>query len=280
MEKLEWQRRQRQERKEKGLCVDCGHEANGFVSCKSCRDKYNQRQQTRNTHGTCGKCNNSICGMSSSLCEKCLEGKRKKSKKRRRNRLQNGRCSSCNCIAKENRCLCEKCATQMREKYWRNRALVFAAYGNKCVQCGESTPEFLQIDHIDGGGRRHRRSLSINFYAWLIKTRFPDGFQVLCANCNQSKYQKRKTTVDKLTCFNAYGGAVCACCGEKDIRFLEMDHINNNGAEMRKLHGQHRKIYRWLRVHDDPQGYQVLCSKCNWGKRFVSICPHKANNNV
>lgn len=43
-----------------------------------------------------------------------------------------------------------------------------------------------------GGGRRHREAVlyknagSRVFYDWLIKNDFPDGFRVLCYNCNMS----------------------------------------------------------------------------------------------
>lgn len=52
--------------------------------------------------------------------------------------------------------------------------------------------EFLTIDHIDGNGAEHRRTLKrggITFYRWLINNGFPSGFQTLCYNCNCAKGQ-------------------------------------------------------------------------------------------
>src|ERR1039457_2632877 len=69
----------------------------------------------------------------------------------------------------------------------RVRLAVFAAYGGKCACCGESTYEFLTIDHINGGGREHRASIGgsgSSIYSWLRRNHFPDGFRVLCMNCN------------------------------------------------------------------------------------------------
>ena len=67
-------------------------------------------------------------------------------------------------------------------------------YGGKCTCCGETTIEFLTIDHINGGGNKHRKELSgsarrggINFYKWLKKNKYPSEYQVLCWNCNCSK---------------------------------------------------------------------------------------------
>ena len=277
MNKIEWQRKNREARKKQGLCVTCGKESQGFVSCEACRKKERESDKKRKEERVCVQCNRKAF-KNFLRCKKCLEAKREKAKSRRKNRVANGQCSSCNNLAKKNHVLCDKCIAAMKRIYDKNRIAIFNAYGNKCASCGESIQEFLQIDHINGGGRKHKRSLSMNFYAWLVKNNFPKGFQILCANCNQEKHQKRKLTAEKINCFNAYGGAICSCCGEKNPAFLEMDHINNDGNIMRKMDSRHYAIYRWLRKHNYPQGYQVLCSNCNWGKRFVDICPHKRKN--
>lgn len=46
---------------------------------------------------------------------------------------------------------------------------------------------FLCIDHIDGGGNKHRAEIKGDFYRWLIDNNFPPGFQTLCHNCNMAK---------------------------------------------------------------------------------------------
>ena len=63
----------------------------------------------------------------------------------------------------------------------------------QCACCEEPHVEFLTIDHIGNDGAAHRKVLrksGVNgstFYWWLIKNNFPDGFQVLCMNCNFAK---------------------------------------------------------------------------------------------
>ena len=59
------------------------------------------------------------------------------------------------------------------------------------------------------------------------------------------------------------------------IEFLTIDHINNDGAiQRKKLNG--KNIYLWLKQHNYPEGYQVLCMNCNFGKICnKGICPHK-----
>ena len=62
------------------------------------------------------------------------------------------------------------------------------AYGSICQCCGESRYEFLAIDHINGGGGKHRREVGggDKVYRWMAKNNFPAGFRVLCHNCNMA----------------------------------------------------------------------------------------------
>lgn len=69
----------------------------------------------------------------------------------------------------------------------KRRRMVLDAYGGRCACCGEATPEFLSIDHINGGGSKHKREVKNHVYSWLVKHNFPKGFRLLCHNCNQSR---------------------------------------------------------------------------------------------
>ena len=71
------------------------------------------------------------------------------------------------------------------------RRIVFAHYGGKCACCGEQTPQFLTIDHIENNGAEHRKKIGVKcgwvFYKWLLKNNYPEGHQLLCFNCNTAK---------------------------------------------------------------------------------------------
>lgn len=70
------------------------------------------------------------------------------------------------------------------------RSIIFSHYGEKCACCGELTPEFFTIDHINNNGAFERNVLKmkgVKFYNWIIKNHFPDGYQTLCYNCNSAK---------------------------------------------------------------------------------------------
>lgn len=85
-----------------------------------------------------------------------------------------------------------------KAKYERDRKAVlalkqevFGHYGGKCACCPEDNLEFLQLDHMKGTGVRAKDRYKIPrtsggawLWGWIKKNGFPDGFQVLCANCN------------------------------------------------------------------------------------------------
>lgn len=76
---------------------------------------------------------------------------------------------------------------------WRRqvRVIVLTHYSGgkpKCDCCGIDHIEFLCIDHIDGGGRKHNISLNRrSIYVWLKNQEYPSGYRVLCHNCNMSR---------------------------------------------------------------------------------------------
>lgn len=73
----------------------------------------------------------------------------------------------------------------------------------------------------------------------------------------------------------AYGGS-CACCGEVELAFLSLDHINGDGHLHRKEVGYGQAVWLDLRRQGFPQeGFRVLCMNCQFGVRRVEGCPHQ-----
>ncbi len=71
---------------------------------------------------------------------------------------------------------------------------------------------------------------------------------------------------DRTAALKAYGGDPprCACCGERALSFLVLDHIGGNGAEHRRRNHDFRtEPYTWLRRRGFPAGFRVLCWNCN-----------------
>jgi hypothetical protein len=88
---------------------------------------------------------------------------------------------------------------QSRESHQRKRLEVLQHYGGippKCACCGEANLPFLTVDHVNGGGVQHRKSIHVRsgtgFFLWLRRNGYPAGFQVLCFNCNRAKSGSNK----------------------------------------------------------------------------------------
>lgn len=147
-----------------------------------------------------------------------------------------------------------------------------------CKSCAKKRTELAQRQR-----RTRLRTCPLCFKEFTgLKRRICDQ----CADPFGAQYKKRqKEWRQKLKrrVFDAYGGAVCSCCGEREFLFLSMDHIQNNGAEHRRaLNPKYgtggARFYGWLRRNKFPAGYQVLCMNCQWGKKLNGgICPHKEN---
>ena len=167
----------------------------------------------------------------------------------------------------------------------------------KCNICGENHIEFLCIDHIDDNGADHRREIGNGggrIYRYLLNNTFPDGYQVLCNNCNYLKeyerlhnkeysnqihakivrYQRLKIRLQTLYWYSN-GLMECECCKEKDIRLLTIDHINGNGKQ-HFIKNNIKNLYEFLYYNNYPEdGYRVLCWNCNKSYGQYEYCPHQ-----
>lgn len=100
----------------------------------------------------------------------------------------------------------------------------------------------------------------------------------LCTLCSEEEWGRRirikKEVIDK------YGGS-CRCCGETNIVFLSIDHVNGGGTkertETKKMGGS---LYKHLRKLPMDPSLQVLCYNCNLGKGSRTECPHKYMDRV
>ncbi len=148
-------------RRANGKCEQCGrpHDDPAFYRCSSCREKNRKRYAKRQEDGCCPDCGQP--SETTSRCPGCLQRGREKDARKRK---------------------------KIRDE-------VFAAYGGYvCKCCGETTPEFLQLDHKNNDGGDHRREIGgsqqlggLKILYWLKKNNFPPIMQVLCANCNFAK---------------------------------------------------------------------------------------------
>jgi hypothetical protein len=91
----------------------------------------------------------------------------------------------------------ERILEQVKASQRKARMEVLIHYSGdppSCACCGETEYAFLTLDHVNGDGAAHRRRERITsrgvvgggtrLVAWIRRNNYPEGFRVLCANCN------------------------------------------------------------------------------------------------
>jgi len=87
------------------------------------------------------------------------------------------------------------------------------------------------------------------------------GVKSICRACQNTETKMRKRMIVDL--FNGK----CNKCGENNIDYLCVDHINDDGSKKRK-NGEHLSIYTKLKLGMSKEGLQVLCLNCNGEKEY------------
>ena len=167
----------------------------GLKRCATCKQQLDISQYHRDR----GRCD----GLQSS-CKDCLRKMRASYGKRNQESYTPAVgcavCSKCKeekpvsefAIAKERKCghacSCKACDAKRHRQLKIEVMTHYTGETPRCQCCGEMTIEFLAMDHINGGGRKHYQAIKWGtIYRWLKKNGYPDGFQVLCNNCNMAK---------------------------------------------------------------------------------------------
>ncbi len=97
-----------------------------------------------------------------------------------------------------------------------------------------------------------------------------DHKEIMRDRAHTLEFRRHKTELRdlrKARVLTHYGNGNLACiqCDEHRLACLTLDHINNDGAEHRKL--LHKSIYLWAEQNNYPSGFQTLCWNCQWVKK-------------
>lgn len=168
---------------------------------------------------------------------------------------------------------------------------------NKCTICGHtkessqfySDSKHCKSCHAEMGKRWKLKNIEKikqynRNYAKMWRLKNPERH-----SSNRRHYYEKL----KLEVFEHYSNnsTICICCGEGDIRFLTIDHTNQDGAQHRRMlmterrsspqstrgDMSGRRFYEWLRNNNFPAiALQIMCYNCNCGREYNrGICPHK-----
>jgi hypothetical protein len=251
MDRKQYNKEYREKRINQGLCVGCGFPNNGKNLCQECLDKATAKRKENILKRLCGcgkprRDGYQSCEICSNKYNKNEYNKNKRlislqRKSKRNKNKEKGLCVFCTKPALPDKTTCEyhlQKRTNFR-KHCREKGI--------CPQCGElkSNPKNTYCDE-------HQSHWKIRKHA--------EGLRI------------------KKEVINYYNElSQCVCCGESNLVFLTIDHMDNNGAEHRKKINRFGEgFYRWLISNNFPNGYQVLCFNCNCGRKINGgICPHK-----
>lgn len=180
----------------------------------------------------------------------------------------------------------------------KNRNLKIEAFnllgGCRCAICGDENLDHLTIDHIDGKGGQYRKNNEQthgvrHIHRAIIKGSLTEvelkNLRVLCWNHNSSRTREyldepaKNRTISQAyrvklwkETFNFFGP--CAC-GIKELKFLTISHIHNNGAEERKnnkgmVGGNLIQKFRNLGWPGSlKEDYCLECWNCNCGRSIT-----------
>lgn len=86
----------------------------------------------------------------------------------------------------------------------------------------------------------------------------------------RNEYSRNRAREVRLEVLIAYGSK-CIQCEEDRLPCLEIDHINNDGAQHRrdmKINGGSNSLTQWLKRNNFPKGFQILCGNCHRIKHY------------
>lgn len=80
--------------------------------------------------------------------------------------------------------------------------------------------------------------------------------------------EKTRRSKARLAIINLLG-AECVKCGYRDLRALQLDHINGDGCKDNKNRKNSNYYTNLLKNPGEVfLKYQILCANCNWVKRY------------
>lgn len=195
-ERAEAQRKQRQADRR---CSDCQKKlrAKDAARCVDCRAKRNAKRKEAvedwRGQGLCTSCGNGPSKDGCTLCQTCIDNRSEVSSQHYQARKEAGTCYYCNKKPAKGSTMCTRHRKLQKDYKVKIKLEALEAYGGpECSECDEDDIAILEIDHIKGGGGKHRRDLKTGgghpFYLWLRRNNYPKGYRVLCPTCNKKAY--------------------------------------------------------------------------------------------
>lgn len=245
-----------------------------------------------------GKYNIKSCGKAHAWCTECRPEmaaalrKPKPPRKEHDKPCRNcGRCDAClGLAAPEGMKVCRECReTKSLSAFARRNDT--GGYRNQCMQCRNKGMGMGQCQSCGTKFLRHSdgRTLCATCRPPVTKPCARCGKEFVgsmeqrrycspeCRDATLEEQRRDARKAVRLEALQAYGGEdpKCVCCAERTFQFLALDHINGGGRKHRQETGG-GGFYSWLRRHNYPAGFRILCHNCNFGRQINGgVCPHQ-----
>lgn len=139
--------------------------------------------------------------------------------------------------------------------------------------CGRDLPLSMFSIKVQLTGQRRARCTDCRRVEYPNKERQYNLARKSANRATLRERQKKRRAEVRRQVLEHYGGC-CACCGQDDLRFLTLDHINGGGRKHRQRDGSNQ-FYTVLREGYPVGVYQVLCYNCNCARAVYGECPHR-----
>ena len=166
----------------------------------------------------------------------------------------------------------------MRNTYRKN----YLEYKSKglCVRCGAiPLSGILHCEKCNNAAKEYaktskKKAKSEGLCKWCRGPKSPD--RSMCEEClaKHAKNRREKHQQERDKTIFGYGGK-CVCCGLTAATYLQLDHINNNGADHRRILTKGKRggdLYRWAVKNKFPPILQLLCGNCHQAKTRGGKC--------
>jgi hypothetical protein len=91
-----------------------------------------------------------------------------------------------------------------------------------------------------------------------------------------NSYEREARERNRARIIEEYGGR-CSCCGETELPFLTIEHMDGVPPSHRDKRGRRLSsgaLYRQIIREGFPSNLTVLCWNCNMARAHYGACPH------
>lgn len=142
--------------------------------------------------------------------------------------------------------------------------------------CKNHYNSHYRVEWIKRGNNIEIRRMKAQKYVKLpkVKTRrkliYKQNKNEILRKARERNYKNKLIVINHYCNDNPH--CQCPKCDIKEIHFLTIDHINNNGNKHRKEIGD-TNLYAWIIRNNFPKDLRILCWNCNLGRdKNKGIC--------